>query len=148
MDIEGFLDKRLITSKNTRRNYTLNIQTYFKTLNKDIETYFDNGCTPEEYETDLRNVYSILYKKGRPDLSIRTFFNSVKQYMITNNKELRDLEFWDTLKARTRGAEPASDEAILNQKDIKTILSHGNALSRALFLMLASSGRRKAHQSG
>ena len=138
LDIETFLDKRLIKSKATRKNYRLNIQIYFKHLDKDINTYFNNEPTNEDYENDLRTVYDIVYEQGRPLLSIRTFFNSIKQYMIANDKKLRDLEFWDILKARTKGAEPDSDEAILYQKEIKTILSHGDTLSRAMFLMLAS----------
>jgi len=139
--IESFLDKKLITAPSTRRNYRMNIQNYFKILHKDMNTYF-NSHTPEEYDDDLRKAYNIQQDNGRPDLSLRTWFNSIKQFMITNDKRLKDLEFWDTLKARTRGAEPDNDEAILNQKDIRQILSHGNACSRALFLMLASSGRR------
>lgn len=104
--------------------------------------YFNNGNTIEDYENDLLSVYTKIHKAGKPDLSIRTYFNAVKQFMITSDKRLKDLEFWENLKGRTRGAEPESDEAIFNAADIKTILSHGNACSRALFLMLASSGRR------
>lgn len=152
--IETFLDDKLIKSKNTRRNYRMNIQTYFKNLNKDIDPYVIDTKTwkrydedkqeelEEQYNSDLRKVYHIQYEQGRPDLSMRTFFNSIKQFMVSNNRYLKDLEFWDTLKNTTKGAEPASDEAILNANDLKTILSHGNALSRAIFLMLASSGRR------
>ena len=148
--ITKFLDKKMIDAPHTRNSYRYTIQTYFMLLDKDMNTYFRE--IPEdkkerekifsEYDTDLRKVYKIQKEKGRPELSMRTFFNPVKQYMITNEKQLGDLEFWDTLKAHVRGAEPENDEAILNASDIKTILSHGNACSRALFLMLASSGRR------
>jgi len=120
----------------------MNIQSYFKLLDKDMNKYFNNGNTLEDYDNDLRKVYKIQQDRGRPDLSTRTYFNSVKQFMVTNDKRMKDLDFWDILKARTRGAEPDSDEAILNATDIKTILSHGNACSRSLFLMLCSSGRR------
>lgn len=105
-----------------------------------MNTYMSK--TPEEYENDLRTVYTILDKDGKSNLSKRTFFIGIKQFMITHNKRLQDLEFWGDLMRRTRGAEPTSDETILNKKIIKQILSHGNTLSRALFLMLASSGRR------
>ncbi len=148
--ITKFLDKKMIDAPHTRNSYTYTIQTYFKLLNKDMNTYFKE--IPEdkkerekilsEYDNDLRKIYKIQKEKGRPELSMRTFFNPVKQYMITNEKQLEELEFWDTLKAHVRGAEPENDEAILNASDIKTILSHGNACSRALFLMLTSSGRR------
>jgi integrase len=140
--ITTFLDRKLITAPSTRRNYRMNVQSYFKILEKDMDHYFKNGYTNDDYDNDLRKVYKIQQDRGRPDLSTRTYFNSIKQFMVTNDKTLKDLEFWDILKARTRGAEPDSDEAKLNQQDIKTILSHGNAKSRALFLMLASSGRR------
>jgi len=152
--IETFLDNKLIKSKSTRRNYRMNIQTYFKNLNKDINTYVIDIKTwkrydedkqeelEEQYNNDLRKVYHMQYEQGRPDLSMRTFFNSIKQFMVSNNRYLKDLEFWATLKNTTKGAEPESDEAILNANDLKTILSHGNTLSRGLFTMLASSGRR------
>jgi len=140
--IEKFLDKRLIKSNSTRRNYRMNIQTYFKHLDKSIDTYFKSGYSLEKIDNDLRKVYRLEQEKGRPELSMRTFFNSIKQFMVTNDKKLKDLEFWDILKARTKGADPASDEAILNASDIKEILMHGNACTRAMFLMLASSGRR------
>jgi integrase len=120
----------------------MNIQTYFKVLNKDINRYFRNGNTHEKIEADLRKIYTHYDKLGRPALSQRTFFNSVKQFMFSYDKSLKDLEFWDTLKQRSKGAEPSSDEAILNAADIKTILNHGNPCSKALYLILASSGRR------
>jgi len=137
--IEEFLEKRLITAPSTRRNYRMNIQTYFKILEKDMDTYFK---TEQDYDADLRRIYNHYQKKRRPMLSTRTFFNSIKQFMITNNKQLKDLDFWDTFKARTRGAEPANDEAILNAEDIRIILAHADTKSKALFLMLTSSGRR------
>ncbi len=149
--IDNFLDKKLLSSPSTRRNYRMNIQSYFKLLNKDMNTYFEDAYIKNEkgekvlngrYDDDLIKIHQIQKEKGRPDLSTRTYFNSVKQFMVSNNKDFKDIEFWDILKARTRGAEPDSDEAILNANDIKTILAHGNACSRALFLMLCSSGRR------
>jgi len=137
--IEDFLEKRLITAPSTRRNYRMNIQTYFKILNKDMDTYF---TTKQDYDADLRKIYTHYTKAGRPILSTRTFFNSIKQFMVTNNKQLKDLDFWDTFKARTRGAEPEYDETRMNAEDIRTILAHADTKSKALFLMLASSGRR------
>lgn len=158
--ISSFLDKRLLTAPSTRKNYRINIQSYFTLINKDMNTYFpfdlikvnEKGkklkepikvfTTPlEDYNNDLREVYTILHARKKGDLSKRTFFNSVKQLFCTTDKRLKDLEFWDILKARIRGCEPG-DKAILNAADIKTILSHGNACSRSLFLILASSGRR------
>jgi len=140
--IETFLDKRLITSPNTRKNYRVSIENYFKLIGEDINTYFNNGNTLEKYENDLNKVYMIHEKNGKPYQSRRVYFSGIKQFMITYDKRLRDLEFWEILKNRVKGSEPVSDECILNKQDIKEILSHGNTLSRALFLTLTSSGRR------
>jgi len=140
--IEEFLDKKLLTAKSTRRCYRVNIEKYFRLLDKDINTYLKNGNTLEDYESDLRRVYLMLQEQRKGLLSIRTVFTGVKQFMVTHDKELKDLDFWELLKNRTKGAEPASDSAIFNTGSIKEILSHGNACSRAMFLMLASSGRR------
>ena len=107
-----------------------------------MTTYFSKGYRKEKYENDLNKVYMEFERERKPDISRRTSFSAVKQFMLTNKKQLTELEFWDILKARTKGAEPVSDECILNQKDIKEILSHGNTCNRAIFLTLASSGRR------
>lgn len=140
--IENFLDKRLITSHNTRQNYRTHIKNYFQLIGEDMNTYFSNGHDMEKYENDLNKVYMVHEKKGKPYLSRRAYFSCIKQFMIANNKNLAGLDFWNILKARTKGAEPESDECILNKQDIKEILSHGNTLSRAMFLTLTSSGRR------
>lgn len=143
--IGKFLDKRLMTNKATRKTYRINILGYFKRLGikpEEIDGYFNNGRTIEQYESDLEKVYHILVDEGKPDLSIRVVFIAIKQFLTTQNKQLRDLDFWDTLQARSRGAEAYNDENILNRDDIKEILSHGNTFSRAFFLVLASSGRR------
>jgi integrase len=140
--IETFLNKRLITSPNTRESYRVSIQSYFKILDKDMDTYFKHEKSLEKYENDLNKVYMTHEQNEKPLLSRRTWFSGIKQFMVSSDKRLKDLEFWGILKARTKGAEPASKENILNQNDIKEILSYGNTLNRAMFLMLASSGRR------
>lgn len=139
--IEQFFDKQLITSYNTKRLYRINIQNYFKRLNKDINTYLQNN-TYEEIEDNIRKIYKVFIENEKPPLSIRTYFNSIKQFLISNDKKIKDLEIWDTLKNSLKGSEAATDDFIPNLKDIKTVLAHGNTLSRAFFLMLTSSGRR------
>lgn len=140
--IDLFLDRRLITAKNTRKNYRSHIKTYFNIIGRDTETYFTSGLKPKDYEDDLYKTHAHFQEIGKGELSQRTYFNAVKMYLITNKPKLEQLPFWDIFTKKTRGAEPASDEAILDREDIKRILEHANTLSRAMFLMQASSGRR------
>lgn len=165
--VERFLDKKLVTNSNTRKNYIINIDLYFKHLKGDapledqwrrlskerrevylkqlnpfIVNYFSNGRTDEQYEDDLRKVYLEQEKAGRPLLSRRTFFTSIKCFMISQKRELALLEFWGNFNARMKGAEPQMSDFILTKDTIKQILSHGKVMDRVLFLMLVSSGRR------
>ena len=137
--IDQFFEKQLLTVYSTKKIYRINIQNYFKRIDKNIDTYLQNN-TYEQIENDIRKLYLKFVTEKKPPLSIRTFFNSVKQYLISNDKKIRDLEIWDTLKYSLKGSEAAGDDFVPNQKDIKTVLSHGNTLSRSMFLMLASSG--------
>lgn len=140
--IEDFFTKKLVTTYNTRKSYRGNINKYFRLLDKDINTYFDKNKPIEEYEDDLSTIYMEMEKKNVPLLTRRTFFNSVKQFLCAIDKRLKQLDFWDTLKIRTRGADPISEKFIPNALDLKTVLSHGNTLSRAMFLIMSSTGCR------
>lgn len=139
--IEIFFTKKLITVYNTKKSYQGNINKYFKLINKDIETYFNNNNL-EQIEDDLTIAYAELEKQDIPLLTRRTFFNSIKQFLGAFNKETKTLDFWDSLKAHLKGASPISDEDVPNTKDIKIVLSHGNTLSRAMFLMMSCTGCR------
>jgi len=133
------LRSRLITSEKTKKNYRGYINSYFRVIGQDIDTYFTKK---RDYEKDLQKAYEIYVSEKKSILTIKVTLNAVKLLMEAQRKELGDLDFWKHLTHRMRGAEPANDETVLNRTDIKSILSHGNALSRALFLILASSGRR------
>ncbi|MFH1101627.1 MAG: hypothetical protein V1726_06300, partial [Methanobacteriota archaeon] len=152
--INEFFMNKLITSTKTRSVYRCNIQSYFKIINKDMETYIPTNGTwkslteqqkegyIEQYNNDLKRVYFLQEKERRPLLSRATYFNSVRQFMVPNNKELKELEFWENFRQRLRGAEPAGDNYVPNQNDIKNVLAHADTVGRAMFLMMASTGRR------
>jgi len=140
--IDKFFEKKLITSSNTQKSYKCSILKYFSLINKDMGTYFNGNKTLDDYENDLNKAYMELDKQNIPLLSIRTHFNSIKQFMCTMDRECKKLDFWDTLKMRVRGADSISKEFIPNQKDIKSVLTHGNACSRAMYLIMASTGMR------
>ena len=140
--IETFLDKRLVTNYNSRKSYRINLNKYFSVIKKDMNTYFNETKPLEEYEDDLNKVYMQQEENNKPFLSRKNYFSIIKLFMKHYDKRTADMEFWGILRGKTKGAEPESDEDILNKETIKKIISHGNTCSRALFLMLASSGRR------
>lgn len=140
--IDQFFYKKIIRNENTKKSYRLNIQKYFKTIGKNIDTYFSNTKPLKEYENDLYIAYESFEKKRLAPLTIRTNLNSVKQFLFTNDKRIKDLDFWDILKNRMKGSSPISKDFIPNTEDIKTVLQHGNTLSRAMYLIMSSTGCR------
>jgi len=140
--IEAFFTKRLITSNHTKKSYSVNINKFFRLINKDMGTYFNPKKNLENFESDLEKVFLMLEKQNVPLLTRKTMFNAVKQFFCATDRRLKNLEFWDTLKNRIRGADPISEKFIPNTNDLRIILSHGNTCSRAMFLMQASTGCR------
>jgi len=140
--IESFFNKKLVTSHNTRKSYRGNINKYFSILGTPMETYFTKDKKLDDYDNDLNKIYMQLNKQKVSLLTTRTFFNSVKQFFIATDKQLKQLDFWDTLKSRVRGADPISEKFQLNNQDIKTILSHADSCLRAGGLMMAATGCR------
>jgi integrase len=140
--IAEFLDKKLITNYNTKKLYRCYIKKYFRVINKDIsKSYFKQK--PEEIEKDLETAF--LYFKTEENVSlnvIKTIFNAVKQFLFKMDKCTKTLEFWDTLKDRTRNASTMIDDDTPNRQDIKKILQHGNTRARAMFLIQACTGCR------
>jgi integrase len=139
--IENFLDKKLITNNNTKKIYRCYIKKYFRLINKDIDTYFKQDI--KEIEKDLETIYLKLRNQEKTSLLVlKTFFNSVKQFMFRMDKKTKTLDFWDTLKDRTRNASPVTDDETPNREDIKKILHHGGTRARSMFLIMASTGCR------
>lgn len=140
--IEDFFNKKLVTSPHTRKSYRGNINKYFKLLNADINTYFNSNKVLEEYDSDLNKIYMMLDKQKVPLLTRRTFFNAVKQFFFATDKRTKELDFWDLVASRTRGADPIGEKFQLNNNDIKTILTHADTCLRAGGLIMASTGCR------
>ncbi|GAI04425.1 unnamed protein product, partial [marine sediment metagenome] len=62
--IDRFFEKKLITSSNTQKSYKCSILKFFSLINKDINTYFDNNKTLDDYENDLNKAYMKLDKQN------------------------------------------------------------------------------------
>jgi len=135
--IDKFLEKRLITNPNTQRNYRRGIELFFQTMKKDINTYFNNSS---DYEEDVGKYYLTIEKA--PPMTIKNRINAIRLFINTNDKAARDLDIWDTMKVKLKGAEGVSKEKSLDKEDIKKILQYGDLNAKAMYLIMASSGCR------
>jgi len=136
--IEEFFKKKLITNKNTQRSYANAVQHYFKTINKDMNTYFHNG---HDIEKDITDYYLALNGQYTPT-SIKNIVNAVKQFLVTFDKNIKTYDIWDTISLRLRGVEAPNEDMPLDKEDIKKILHYGDIQAKAMFTIMASSGCR------
>jgi|GEM_PF-2716722 len=140
--LQRFFRKKLIQKQTTKKTWTCHLHTYFRIIGKDMDTYFTSGFTPEDYQDDLERVWEHFGAIKKPMLSRRNYFTAVKAFLIWGDKRLKDLEFWEELGKRVKGAEPSTEESPFNRDQLRDVLIHGDIRAKALFLVACSSGKR------
>ena len=133
--IEKFL--RNFTSKATVRGYRSMLNHYFETLNiKDPNKYVNNG---RDYNDDVKTYANSI--KELPPLSQKTRIACVKSFLIDNDIDVK-LSTWKSINKRIPGNEPVTDNVRPTNDQLKQILTHADIKSKALFLLISSSGMR------
>ena len=135
--IDEFLKKGLYENKNTIMSYRTHLNRYFEIISSNPDTYFDNG---RNYEDDLIQFWE--YLKNKPPMTKRAFMNTVKRFLIRYDKSLRDLDIWDTIKARLKGTEAITEEYIPDNQELKQILLHTDIRTKAVALISITGGMR------
>lgn len=146
--VDDFLSN--FTSSSTIRGYRCHLKQFFTVINKDPDTYIidvrrlnndDKLNVLESYEKDITKYWQWLINKG---LSPKTIINAIdcihvflKQYRI----QLDDI-VWENIRRRGTGNKPVTEERPITKDMLKKILIHGDAKSKAIFLVTASSGMR------
>ena len=137
--IEQFIRYR---PKNTKKNYTAFLNQYFRTVNADPETYFDNG---RNYKQDIENYWDT--QLTRPPLTKFTRLSCIKTFLERNGVEFKHT-FWKEIKTRIdedhpmKGKRAMTIDATPTNEQLKKILIHGTVHDKAMFLMACSSGMR------
>lgn len=135
--IEDFFTKKLITNHNTKRTYQRGIELFFQTIKKNPESYFNNG---HDYEKDISKYYLTI--ESMPPMTKKNRINAIRQFFGTMDRTTKDLEIWDTISYRLRGADKISEETPLDVNDLRKILQYGDIGAKAMFLIMSTSGCR------
>jgi len=123
-------------SKSTQISYRSHLKNFFKAINANPETYFDEE---RDYEADVIQFWMSL--KGRPPKTVHSAIHAVKSFLREYEVEL-PYRFWNKITRRTKGNRAVTRDEIPTNKELRDILQHGGIKARALFLMLSSSGMR------
>jgi len=135
--VDKFFTKKLITNENTKRCYEQGVKHYFKAIGKNPDTYFHNG---HDIEKDIGDYFLSLQKYTPWTQKVK--MNSLKQFLITFDRDIRDYEIWETISLRLKGTDAITGETPLDKTDIKKILQYGDLCAKAMFTIMASSGCR------
>lgn len=132
-------------SQSTQNTYKSVLKKYFKTLKKNPDSYIKNDkrrYTVKEldiYENDVTQFWQNL--KELPPNTVYSYLACIKVFLSDNYIDFPN-KFWKKFKTRTKGSRAVVEDIVPTRKQFKKMLSHGNALERALVLTLISSGMR------
>lgn len=143
--IQNFLDE--FPSKNTKKNYRKALNDYFSVNKvKDPNNYF---TTDRNYKADVKNYCQSLLGKAPWTFIVR--IAGVKSFYdwYAEENNLDDMFFPKTVvkkfraRNKMKSIKPIVKDKIFKRSELKTILTHADIRSRALFLTMASSGLRE-----
>lgn len=93
------------------------------------------------YENDVTDFWEYLNNENYAPKTVRTFIACIRVFLQDNRIEL-DTIVWRRMVRRGNGSSTVATDKIPTHKMLKEILSHGNTMSRAIFLTQSSSGLR------
>jgi integrase len=135
--IDEYFDKALIEKKGTKSILRSHIQIFFRVIDKDMDTYFDEK---QDYEENLRLYWKHIQGKA-PNTQI-VAISSVKGFLRRFDKQTRDLDIWDDISARLRGKSTVTEEYVPDIDEIKQILNYCDIRTKAVIMVALSSGMR------
>jgi len=140
------------TAKQTIRQYKIAVKKYFMYIDKNPDRYLkdlrfiDNGKklkAIDEYEKNISAYRNSLIADEYSPKCTHNYVSTIKLLLEHNHCDL-DVSFWKKLKERgaDKVVEPICDFKIPTTTELRTILAHATAQSRAMFLLQATSGLR------
>ena len=123
-------------SKSTKNSYRSHLKKFFKTIKADPETYFDGD---RDYASDVKKFAQSI--SGGPPLSQKTTLTCIRTFLSEYDVELKS-KIWRGINNRIKGRTPVTDNVKPINSQLKQILQHADVKSKALFLMMSSSGMR------
>jgi len=135
--IDEFFKKGLYTNKGTIKTYRSHLNKYFEIMKCNPEDYFTGK---RDFEADIMAYWE--YLNSSPPMTKRSAMSIIKKYLCKYDKTIKELDIWDTVAFRLRGAEPISEEYIPETNDLKKIMLHMDIRTKAVALIAVSSGMR------
>lgn len=146
--VEDFLSN--FTSESTMRGYRCHLKCFFKVIGKDPDNYIvdvrrlennERLDALETYERDIKTFWKWMIDTEFAPKTIANAVDCIRVFLKQYRIRLDDI-VWENIRRRGTGTKPVTQETPITPEILKKILIHGDAKSRAIFLILASSGMR------
>ena len=139
--VEDFIKK--YKSINTKKTYKRHLTNFFDWINQPPEKYLKEK---NNFQKDIENYYEKLYLNDVPPKSRKVALASIKVFMIYNlpdyDKRLPP-SFWYKLShGKYKGSSVVVNDKVPTVETLRKILMGANLRSKALYMMLATSGMR------
>lgn len=126
-----------LKNKKSRIVYKANLKMFFDTTNKTPEILLKQEH--EKIEEDIQIFLGKINQKAPK--TILNKISTVRSFIEYNRIELPHI-FWKTLNNKIGSSRPITVKTIPTNEELKQIIIHTNCKSRAMILMLSSSGIR------
>ncbi len=133
--IETFLSK-YVKAATTKCSYRSALKRYFTLLGAGPETYFTSG---RNYEDDIMK-FAKSFKKA-PAKTFSAYIAAVKKFLIRNGANITPF-VWEDVKGFRTGTRPVTIDRTPTHEELRNILTHADLQTRAMGLVLSSSGMR------
>lgn len=146
--VDDFLS--YFTSSSTIRGYRCHLKQFFTVIKHDPDTYIidvrrlennERLNILESYERDITKYWQWLIREGRAPKTIVNAVDCIRVFLKQYRIRLDDV-VWENFRRRGTGNKPVSRETPITKEMLKKILIHGDAKSKAMFLVISSSGMR------
>jgi len=140
---------REFSSENTKKAYRHAMKkfaSYIGVENKDMDSfvknYLDQLEDEEEFIDDIKGFISYMNNDLAPK-TINLYLSSVKEFFEEKTEYKIEEAEWKAIRRRqVPTAKAVSKDKILNQKELRQVVSHLDSMGTSLILFLISSGAR------
>jgi len=140
---EFFKLKRMIgDDRKTHRkkeSYKCPINAFFRTINKDMDTYFHKKQT---YEQDIRKFWEWVGNKATTTQS--SYMAMLKSFLTRfDKKNIKDLDIWDDVSIFLKGKrKPNYEKHVPTHEEMQRILNYCDIRTKTAIMLSLSSGIR------
>ena len=136
--IETFVQRYEKRSHHTMNNYRYILQSYFKTIQQQPNTYFTKR-NETEIKQDITHYWDTISEQAPKSRDLK--LACIKSFLIWNETEIKT-RFYKELRESIKEKGALTEDYVPKTIDLQKMIQHANIRERAWILLASSSGMR------